>query len=770
MTFHTPAILLLFIFITLQSSGQTYSELSGSQIEARKLGSVATGDLNNDGYPDIVTTGLNPSSELATTIYRNNHDGTFTKVDVPGLTPTYNSRISLGDYNNDGYFDILLSGEGFDPLCVLWKNNGDLTFSPVDSGLEPLGGYNAELRDIDNDGDIDVLTSGMIRMPDGSYFSDVRIYKNAGNDRFQRQELAFTSYANVGTMGDYDNDGDLDLLTGGNWLEVYPNRGDGTFSSPKQLQIPLPIGQIKWFDQNNDGHLDFVVSGRGSGADEYYTDVYMNSGDPEVSFSKLSGTSFAGAMRQSIDTRDYNGDGKTDILFTATIDILTNDFLTTVYDNLGDSFAENANLTLPQLGGGDAVWFDLENDGDLDILMTGELVAGANVPKAIIMRNEDGTNAIAPNTLPSPPVEVGWSYNEEDQSVILSWGAGSDSETPISGLSYNVGIGSTTAGLDVLSPESNFETGARLINRTGNAGMSLQKPIRGLADGTYYFYVQTIDGALAGSAFTSPARFVVGVPEAPSEVAVHVSDTSDVLISWRDNSVNEFAFVVEARSHLETEFTPVGQVDADVTSFQLSDLANGTYTFRIKATNPNGTSANAETIVAVGIPEAPVALSVEVFVDEVRLAWADTPNEIAYVVERSLDGGSFDVRATLERDVTGFNDSPPSGLYQYRVKAINPSGESSYITTTPQTVVGIEFESLDPSVTFFPNPATNRLWIEGDAALLEHARFSLYNSRGQQISINATSSSLDLQGLGKGIYWLKARIGNETIVQKVIVE
>lgn len=144
MNLRVPAIIAVLWVNILNASGQSYSELSGSQPEARKLGAVATGDLNNDGCLDIVTTGLSEISELSTTIYTNNHDGTFTKLDVLALTPMYNSRISLGDYNNDGHLDILLSGEAYDPLCVRWKNNGDLTFSPVDSGLEPLGGYNNE--------------------------------------------------------------------------------------------------------------------------------------------------------------------------------------------------------------------------------------------------------------------------------------------------------------------------------------------------------------------------------------------------------------------------------------------------------------------------------------------------------------------------------------------------------------------------------------------------------------------------------------------------
>lgn len=755
------------------SCGQSYSELAGTQLEARKWGAVATGDLNNDGYVDIVTTGIDNIQELSTTIYINNHDGTFAKLDVGGLTPMYNSKISLGDYDDDGFFDILLSGEGYDPMCVLWRNNGDLTFSLVDTGLEPLGGYNsAEWRDVDNDGDVDALTSGMIRNPDDSYSSDLRIYNNVGEGQFQRQELAFTSYANVGTFGDYDNDGDLDLLSGGTWMEIYPNRGDGTFSTPRALSIPLPIGQIKWFDQNGDGNLDFIVSGRGLGADEYFTDVYVNSGAAEVSFTRLSGNSFPTAMRQNIDVRDHNGDGRPDVLFTGMVDIATNEFVTSIYTNEGDSFIKDTNVNLPQLGGGDVAWFDLENDGDLDILMTGELVAGANVPKAIIMRNEAGSNTFTPNTPPSPPQDLQWHYNAESGTSLLTWSAGTDTETPVEGLSYNVAIGSSPATTDILSPEAKLETGRRLINRIGNAEMNLHKPLAGLSDGIYYFQVQTIDGTLVGSAFTAPVQFFVGIPTTPSHATAEISDVNKVVVSWQDNSTNELGFVVEARSHLDAAFAPIDQVGTDTTSLALGVLSNGTYTFRIKAINPNGESAYIATAaVAVGVPEVPPALDIELDGDEVHLSWQDTPNEVSYILERSVDGAPFEVIATLERDVTTFSDSPPSGLCQYRLKTNNLNGESAYIASAEQLVVSVgDLSGVDPSVTFFPNPARGHLWIQGQSDLLERARFMLYSSRGQIIPVVRSGSVLDLQGALQGIYMLKVIVGNQVATHKILIE
>ena len=80
--------------LSLNLYSQSYTKLLNTGLENKTLSSVVTGDLNNDGYADIITTGTNESYELSTSIYINDYDGSFTKLDVD-LTPMYNATIAF---------------------------------------------------------------------------------------------------------------------------------------------------------------------------------------------------------------------------------------------------------------------------------------------------------------------------------------------------------------------------------------------------------------------------------------------------------------------------------------------------------------------------------------------------------------------------------------------------------------------------------------------------------------------------------------------------
>ena len=756
---------LLFLLLSFNLYSQSYSELSNTGLEKKSLGSIATGDLNNDGYLDVITTGIDESSELSTSVYINDQDGTFTKLDV-GLTPLYNATIALGDYNNDGFLDILLAGEGYDPLSSLWKNNGDSTFSEVDAGLANLGGTNAEFRDIDNDGDIDILLSGAIRNQDGSYSSDLRLYSNEGNDSFIEFELSFSSYAVVGSLGDFDNDGDLDLVTGGGAMEVYSNNGDGSFSSPINLELSFTSGNIKWFDFNNDGYLDIMLAGNS------ITDVLIN--NQGNSFSRLEG-SFDVLQRQKIDLRDYNSDGYIDLLLVGTEDFSTNSFVTKIYDNSGSSFAENSSISLPQLGSGDGNWFDIDNDGDLDLILTGEEVQGANVKKTVVYRNDGNDNTYSANSIPNAPSTLSWVW--ENNTTTFSWGEGSDGETPTSELSYNVSIGNDSLASNILFPESN-DDGSRLVHQLGNAQNNDEKALTNLENGVYYFKVQSIDGALAGSEFSESKLFVVGIPNDPSDASASLGTNEDIVITWTDNSVLETSFVVEQKSNIDAVYTVVGSTNTDETSFSVSSLEDGIYKFRIKAVNQNGGSQYIETNdIAVGVPFTPANFTATLNGGDILLSWDDLINERSYNLERSSNvGESFEELASLGIDVKEYLDeNPVPGTYIYRIQAINENGKSDFAISdmSIEIVLGIG-NPHKGDFKIYPNPAFNDfvyVKISNDYILSD---FHINNLAGKLLNIPITNFnnlwSIDFRNVQPGVYIIRAKEGDNMISQRVIIE
>ena len=135
------------------------------------------------------------------------------------------------------------------------------------------GLYNgcASFGDYDGDGDLDLIVMGL----DSANYPQTILYKNTGNTYIKiPDQIQGLSNGSV-EWGDFDNDGDLDLLITGYDLlyeshtVVYENTGNDTFI-PYHEFFGNSNGEAKWVDLNNDGYLDVVVTGG------YFTDVYEN--------------------------------------------------------------------------------------------------------------------------------------------------------------------------------------------------------------------------------------------------------------------------------------------------------------------------------------------------------------------------------------------------------------------------------------------------------------------------------------------------------------
>jgi hypothetical protein len=220
-------------------------------------------DVNGDGATDLVASGTTHGY-----IFLNDGDGKFT---YEGELGQAGYRIKAADFNGDGLTDLAMLSQ--DPATVptylhILANNGAGGFVPVDVGIIPGLSFGFDIGDIDGDGDIDVIACQT------NYFAATPaavIFKNAGNGTMGEPTL-FSDYPMNAPiyirLGDFDNDGDLDLAmtneiikgsrSGGNPV-VYWNTGDGTFSGYWAYFVvggwpPLISG-----DMNNDGGIDLVV-------------------------------------------------------------------------------------------------------------------------------------------------------------------------------------------------------------------------------------------------------------------------------------------------------------------------------------------------------------------------------------------------------------------------------------------------------------------------------------------------------------------------------
>jgi hypothetical protein len=96
---------------------------------------------------------------------------------------------------------------------------------------------------------------------------------------------------------------------------------------------------------------------------------------------------------------------------------------------------------------------------------------------------------------------------------MLSWSPGADAQTPVTGLTYNVRLGTRPYGIDIVSPQSDLATGWRRLPTMGNAQHRLSLVVTNLVPGTrYYWSVQSVDTAWAGSLFAGEYSFIAVAP------------------------------------------------------------------------------------------------------------------------------------------------------------------------------------------------------------------------------------------------------------------
>jgi hypothetical protein len=781
---------LTILFVTLISisiicNSQPYVEITDPGFADLGYGSFNFSDLDNDGFIDIVICGIEEiTRELKTQICYNNQDGTFQCIDIPDFPKVYSANIALGDYNQDALPDILIAGDGYDPLVQLWKNEGLRSFSRVEAQLANVSSAdaNAEFRDYDNDGDLDILLSGFIHT-DLYYIESTKIYKNEGNDHFTEIQLTNANDNRSGIFGDSDSDGDLDLLTNG-WkgFGIHKNNGQGNFDDWNSLEFTFPAGIMKWFDYDNDGKLDIIISGRGAAADDYFTRIMENTGNPEVPFVFLENTPFVPLMRSSIDIKDYDDDGDMDILMAGTVDFDAKTYIVKIYDFQDGNYIENTTVTLPQLGNSCARWFDLENDGDYDMLISGEFdslsISGCdNEFHTILLRNELNSNTFLKNTSPSIPTNLNIVTSQD--SATLSWDRSSDNETPQNQLSYNVAVNSFYGDSNFIYVESDVPTGTRFLPQYGNAQTLTTKFLRDMSEGLYYGRVQSIDAVFSGSGFSAPELFAIGIPAKPASVTAEVISSTEIDLYWEDSSVNEFRYVIEQQTNLTPGlgFEVIGQVGTDTSSFTTQYSGDGIYSFRIKSENPNGSSEySISDNIAVGIPHKPDTLLLEIGLGIVELSWNNMINELGFILERSFTGeaGTYETIAAISMNDTTYSDPIVQYDYvYYRLKAVNPNGESPFVYAEYNLVLGFENLNDVSPIVIYPNPAKDMILIDHiDKQCEQVILYDITNNIlfDHNISKNVKTLSINLSGYKPGLYFLVFQGKSRIVCKRIIVE
>ena len=405
-------------------------------------------DYNQDGYLDafFVNSGytpfFHPAQPPQPALYRNNGDGTFTDVTAASkihADGTIFFGVAVGDYDNDGYPDIYMTGYRH---SVLLHNNGDGTFTDVTEkagvGNDGNWGTAAGWFDYDRDGKLDLLVTNYVKYdvdhpvlcgdirpglrdvprvssychPDNFPGTSMRLYHNNGDGTFtdvtEKAGLINTDGKSLAVvLADLNNDGWPDIFIANDTQRnfLYINKGDGTFRDATYTSgagfsedgRPEAGMSADAADVMNNGlpylfvsHLDFELNR-----------LYRNNGDGTFTDATIaSGIGQSDILNSAFGAKffDFDNDGWRDLL-VVNGHILDNIALfhpevkyeeeKKLYRNTGNgnfvdaSKTQGADFRAPRVGRGLAVG-DYDNDGWLDFLVSN------NGEDAQLFRNDGG--------------------------------------------------------------------------------------------------------------------------------------------------------------------------------------------------------------------------------------------------------------------------------------------------------------------------------------------------------------------------------------------
>jgi hypothetical protein len=335
---------------------------------------LATGDLNNDGIPDIIVR-KQGSSNCFLEVFIGKGDGTYLDpVEYPVGSASRGHQIVVADFNGDGIPDVATVNQGDGTVSVL-LGNGDGTLQPAYAVTAQANVLYLQAADLNHDGIIDLLTVSL-----GS--SNAAVMFGNGDGSFQAPVLSdLDILPEYPAFADINKDGNIDIVYTGmiddsGLLHVALGKADGTFAASQTFALPGDelVDSIQLGDMNGDGNLDAVIAGNYSG------NVTVMMSDGAGNFG--TGAIYIGGINQPYITNalpvDINGDGKLDIASTDSIGATVN-----ILFNKGDGTFGAPTGFYNTLGYVSEIYVaDVNGDGVPDLLQTSQLNGS---PQAVLL-------------------------------------------------------------------------------------------------------------------------------------------------------------------------------------------------------------------------------------------------------------------------------------------------------------------------------------------------------------------------------------------------
>ncbi|PQA95674.1 hypothetical protein B0A69_04680 [Chryseobacterium shigense] len=540
-------------------------------------------------------------------------------------------------------------------------------------------------------------------------------------------------YYGAADAADMDGDGKLDIVINGaidsdsdgnvdsSFNEVYKNNGTSLVPYANLGVNATHLGDIKFMDFNNDGLLDIISTGLS------YNDVvnYKHYRFRNTGTGFLKEADLAGKIYGSLETFDFNNDGKIDYALNGTQYVEGAGFINNLdfYENTGTGF----NLTkgwLPGTQNGSFKFVDLNNDHLLDLVILG--VADGDTPVGKVYINQAGTLTLTQDFMSITGGKMDFAdFNADGYQDIVVTGQ----DTSYSGF-LAVLMNDGTGHLNI--QQINVDEIADSSVMTGDVNN----------DGYYDFIVYGND------------------------------ENNDAVVK---------TFLYHPLNHNFTESIPTGlhalggpgfvnlldfdndhRLDVLLSGFDWADPGMPSLTKIFKNTS---TEVNMK-------PAPPAVLNVIKTGNRFNFSWSGasddkTPvNALRYEIKVGSTPGAGNIAKYIVTTPSWFLDLDPSIQKVYwSVRSIDAS--KVFSDASAQNTLGTRDMTIDNLVSMYPNPASEKVFIKGDK--VSGVEIYSIDGRKQNVVLN-NDQSVNISHLTKGAYVVKLKIKNEIIIRKLMVK
>lgn len=301
-----------------------------------------------------------------TLLFKQTTQNTFStqKTNLPDIV---HGSLDVADFNKNGRQDVVLSGRGHNniPVSGIYFQRADGSFIKSQHNIPALTDGSVQFGDFDNDGDVDILICGA----DVSGKLTTLIMRNDNGQLTPSHNNLPGIHFGKAVWGDANGNGYLDILITGQSVAEPITKilhfQNGVYSEVSQSFAGLKHSDAAWADFNKDGIMDFFIAGeRANGMP--LTTWYKGSGN--LRFTEGPRQGIRQLMHASVDVGDYNSDGFPDVVITG--ESLERPYSIVLENQKGQGFRDLV-AGLPGVSNGVARFGDYDRDGDLDIFLAG---------------------------------------------------------------------------------------------------------------------------------------------------------------------------------------------------------------------------------------------------------------------------------------------------------------------------------------------------------------------------------------------------------------